>query len=134
MPQILTTSYHHLIINILYDLPTMKFSTAVLGFGRIGPNRELKFALEKYWKGDIPSDELLSVAHQVESSAWKLQVDVGIDKISVGDYCLYDNVASWAEYLGIIPKRFSHLEPGIDRMFAMCRGIDGATALSKFPQ
>lgn len=97
----------------------------------MGPNRELKFALEKYWKGESSSKDLLSVAHQVESAAWKLQVDAGIDKITVGDYCLYDNVASWTEYLGIIPQRFSHLDPGMGRMFAMCRGIDGATALSK---
>jgi 5-methyltetrahydropteroyltriglutamate--homocysteine methyltransferase len=109
----------------------VRFSTSTLGFGRMGPNRELKFALEKYWKGDLSVDELVSVANEVEVLAWRLQSDAGIKKITVGDCCLYDNVASWAEFLGIIPERFSHLEPGIDRMFAMCRGVDGATALSK---
>ena len=39
--------------------------------------------------------------------------------------------ATWAEYLGIVPSRFARMEPGMDRMFAMCRGCDGATALSK---
>ena len=68
------------------------YSTSALGFGRMGPNRELKFALEKYWRKDINSDELLTIANQVEESAWKLQVDAGIDRITVGDYCLYDNV------------------------------------------
>lgn len=108
------------------------YSTSALGFGRMGENRELKFALEKFWRNDITSDDLLAVAHQVEESAWKLQVDAGIDRITVGDYCLYDNVANWAESLGIIPQRFASLEPGMNRMFSMCRGIDGAEALSKF--
>jgi len=108
----------------------MKLSTATLGFSRMGPNRELKFALEKYWKKDTTASDLLKVAHSVEAEAWKLQTDAGIDRIAVGDYCLYDNVASWAEYLGITPSRFAALPPGMDRMFSMCRGVDGATALS----
>jgi 5-methyltetrahydropteroyltriglutamate--homocysteine methyltransferase len=111
----------------------VKFSTAVLGFGRMGPNREFKFALEKYWKKDISCVELLRVANQVEEEAWKLQVEAGIDRITVGDFCLYDQIATWSEMLGIVPSRFAALEQGIDRMFAMCRGIDDATALSKFP-
>jgi len=106
------------------------FSTSALGFGRMGENRELKFALEKFWRNDIAATDLLAVAHQVEESAWSMQVDAGIDRITVGDYCLYDNVATWAESLGIIPKRFASLEPGTERMFSMCRGIDGAEALS----
>mmetsp|Transcript_18241 Transcript_18241/g.27005 ORF Transcript_18241/g.27005 Transcript_18241/m.27005 type:complete len:158 (-) Transcript_18241:16-489(-) len=108
------------------------FSTSALGFGRMGENRELKFALEKFWRNDIAATDLLAVAHQVEESAWSMQVDAGIDRITVGDYCLYDNVATWAESLGIIPKRFASLEPGTERMFSMCRGIDGAEALSKY--
>ena len=27
------------------------------GFPRIGPNRELKFATEGYWRGDVSLDE-----------------------------------------------------------------------------
>jgi len=105
-------------------------TTGCLGFGRMGPKRELKFALEKYWRGDIDSEELLRVAANVEESAWSLQVDAGIDKIAVGDYCLYDNILQWADWLGIVPDRFSHMEQGLSRMFAMARGIDGAPALS----
>jgi len=105
-------------------------TTGCLGFGRMGPNRELKFALEKHWRGDIDEEKLLEVAKNVEESAWDLQVDAGIDKIAVGDFCLYDNVLQWAEWLGIIPSRFSHMEQGTGRMFAMARGIDGAEALS----
>ena len=41
-------------------------------------------------------------------------------------------VATWVESLGIVPSRFSSLDRGMDRMFSMCRGIDGAEALSKY--
>jgi len=105
-------------------------STSALGFPRMGPKRELKFALEKYWKGVIDRTELIKVAHSVEESSWKLQKDAGIDRITVGDYALYDNVVTWVERLGIVPERFNNTEPGMDRMFAMSRGVEGATALS----
>lgn len=110
----------------------MKLSTATLGFPRMGPNRELKFALEKYWKKQsIPLTELLSVARSVESSAWQLQQAAGIDKIPVGDFCLYDTVLMWTELLGMVPARFQAMPRGVDRMFAMARGVPGAEALSK---
>jgi hypothetical protein len=110
----------------------VKFATATLGFGRMGPNRELKFALEKYWKKSITEAELMETVKMVEDLAWSMQMDAGIDRISVGDYCLYDNVASWSEFLGIIPNRFASMDRGIDRMFAMCRGVKDAEALSKY--
>lgn len=109
----------------------VNFSSGCLGFGRMGPNRELKFALEKYWKGDIDASALMTTAHQVEDLAWDLQRDAGIDRITVGDFCLYDNVLQWSEWLGIIPSRFGNMPPGMSRMFAMARGVDGAAALSK---
>ena len=157
----------------------MKFQTATLGLSRMGPNRELKFAMEKYWKGKIEKDEFISKAQAVEELGWSLQLaDDKIDSIPVGEHFYYDGVLSWAEWLGIgrfflrcaelysvrmcwispsfhycssylpyayflyliafsvstiscctVPKRFAHLDAGIDRMFAMARGVDGATAL-----
>lgn len=97
----------------------------------MGPRRELKMALEKHWKGAINKEELLEVAHCVETLAWDVQVQAGIDRITIGDFYLYDGMLSWAEWLGVIPSRFSGMKPGIDRMFAMARGVEGATALSK---
>lgn len=105
-------------------------ATAALGFPRMGPKRELKFALEKYWKGTIDRTELLGVAHTIEERSWQLQKDSGIDRITVGDHCLYDNVVTWIERLGLVPERFQTMEAGMDRMFAMARGVEGATALS----
>lgn len=107
-------------------------SSSTLGFPRVGPHRELKFALEKYWKkGDLDSEEeLLATAYAVEQKAWTLQASK-VDKVTIGDYYLYDGALTWTEYLGIIPTRFQDLEPGLKRMFAMARGSDGATALGK---
>ena len=109
----------------------VKFSTATLGFSRMGPNRELKFALEKHWKGQLDEAGLIQVANEVEDTAWTMQVDAGINKVTVGDFCLYDNVLQWADCLGVVPARFQSMEGGMERMFAMARGVDGAPALSK---
>lgn len=100
----------------------------------MGPNRELKFALEKFWKGTLDASGLFTVAHQVEEAAWKLQKEAGVDLITVGDHYLYDMVLSWAENLSLCSQRYQSLHPGLKRMFAMARGVDGAEALSKFFQ
>jgi 5-methyltetrahydropteroyltriglutamate--homocysteine methyltransferase len=107
-------------------------SSSTLGFPRMGPRRELKFALEKFWKAESKASEkeLLDTAFTVEQKAWTLQASK-VDKVTVGDYYLFDGVLTWTEYLGIIPNRFQDLEPGLNRFFAMARGADGATALSK---
>ena len=106
-------------------------SSSTLGYPRMGPRRELKFALEKYWKkGSTFSEaELLSAARAVEEKAWALQA-AKVDKVTVGDHYLYDGILTWTEYLGIFPKRFNSQKPGLERMFAMARGADGSPALS----
>jgi 5-methyltetrahydropteroyltriglutamate--homocysteine methyltransferase len=108
--------------------------TSTLGFPRMGPNRELKFALEKHWKGLLSEHELFNVAHEVEEKAWNLQKVAGIDLVTVGDHYLYDGILAWTEMLGVVPARFQDLDPGTTRLFAMARGMDGATALSKYRQ
>jgi 5-methyltetrahydropteroyltriglutamate--homocysteine methyltransferase len=95
----------------------------------MGPSRELKFALEKYWKGTISEEDLLRVATTVEDQAWELQS--GISRIAVADQYLYDGILTWTEYLGIIPSRMQGIPAGIQRMFSMARGAQNATALSK---
>jgi 5-methyltetrahydropteroyltriglutamate--homocysteine methyltransferase len=113
------------------DPKEMKLSTATLGFPRMGPNRELKFALEKHWNCALSEADLLTVARSVEEEGWALQQATGIDRIAVGDFALYDAVLMWTEMLGMVPAHFAHLPRGTARLFAMARGIDGAPALSK---
>ncbi|PKM12922.1 MAG: 5-methyltetrahydropteroyltriglutamate--homocysteine S-methyltransferase [Gammaproteobacteria bacterium HGW-Gammaproteobacteria-3] len=95
-----------------------------LGFPRLGPNRELKFALERYWRGDIDPQALEAVAAQIRSDNWRLQANNGIDYIPVGDFSLYDTVLDTSVLLGVIPERF---EAGpargtLSNYFRMARG------------
>ncbi|CBN73953.1 5-methyltetrahydropteroyltriglutamate--homocysteine S-methyltransferase [Ectocarpus siliculosus] len=107
----------------------MVSNSGALGFPRMGPNREMKFALEKHWRGKMDEASMLAIARDVEQQAWGIQMDAGVGLISAGDHCLYDNMLAWTEYLGAVPKRHAHLAPGNERMFAMARGIDNAPAL-----
>ncbi|MCV6623745.1 MAG: 5-methyltetrahydropteroyltriglutamate--homocysteine S-methyltransferase [Cellvibrionaceae bacterium] len=74
-----------------------------LGFPRIGAQRELKFALEAYWAGELSSVELMEKAKQMRSWMWQQQRD--LDLISVGDFSLYDQVLDTSFALGNIPDR-----------------------------
>ncbi len=99
-----------------------------LGFPRIGASRELKFALEKYWKKMISAEELGRVAQSIQASNWQLQKAAGIDFIPSNDFSLYDHVLDTSVMLGAIPPRFREQQAlaGIDRYFAMARGFRAA--------
>ena len=98
--------------------------SANLGFPRIGPNRELKRALEDYWAGRCGPDELEMSARSIRRVNWEMQAEAGIDHIPCGDFSLYDHVLDTAVMLGAVPERFGRLDgmSDIDRYFAMARG------------
>ncbi|MFT3861472.1 5-methyltetrahydropteroyltriglutamate--homocysteine S-methyltransferase [Micropruina sp.] len=77
-----------------------------LGFPRIGRDRELKWALEKYWRGDLTAPELAGVAAQLRARHWRLQQDLGITQVPSGDFSLYDQVLDTAVAVGAVPARF----------------------------
>ncbi len=95
-----------------------------LGYPRIGPNRELKTALEAYWRGDLSEATLLDTAKALRRDAWETQVSYGLDQVPCGDFSLYDHVADTAVALGAVPERY--LEPdgsvSLASYFAMARG------------
>ncbi|QDU76300.1 5-methyltetrahydropteroyltriglutamate--homocysteine methyltransferase [Bremerella volcania] len=95
-----------------------------LGFPRIGGRRELKWLLEKYWKGTIGADDLLTGAHKIRETNWKSQAEAGIDQLPVGDFSLYDHVLDWALRVGAVPAAYQtpQLVSELDRYFAMARG------------
>jgi 5-methyltetrahydropteroyltriglutamate--homocysteine methyltransferase len=95
----------------------------------MGPNRELKFALEKFWRNKLSEEELFKVAHAVEEANWRKQVDSGVNRVAVGLFSLYDHVLDWTYYLGAAPERFASVAPGLTQYFAMARGVDGIPAL-----
>ncbi|MDY0742962.1 5-methyltetrahydropteroyltriglutamate--homocysteine S-methyltransferase [Paucibacter sp. R3-3] len=98
--------------------------THVLGFPRIGAQRELKFALERHWRGEIDTDTLEATAARLRAAHWRLQQQAGLDFVAVGDFALYDHVASLIQLFGCEPARFGFdgSEPPLQRYFAMARG------------
>ncbi|CAK0780359.1 hypothetical protein CVIRNUC_005025 [Coccomyxa viridis] len=110
----------------------MTIISSTIGFPRIGEKREVKKALESFWKKAIPLEELLAVNNEAEKLAWSLQADAGINLVGL-DGTLYDQVLDWIFALGLAPARFSSLS-GYEQYFAMARGVPGIEALdmSKF--
>ncbi len=102
--------------------------TQTLGYPRIGQNREVKRALEGYWRGSVDRDALMQTFWAVAESSWASQMARGIDRIGVGSATLYDQILDWAVRFGLIPERFRPLE-GLSRYFAMARGAPGVPAL-----
>jgi 5-methyltetrahydropteroyltriglutamate--homocysteine methyltransferase len=98
--------------------------TAVLGYPRIGPNRELKKALERYWSSEIDEKALMDEAVRIRAAHWKSQSDAGIDIIPSGDFSLYDHVLDTAAMVGAIPARYGAGTGmlGLPAYFAMARG------------
>jgi 5-methyltetrahydropteroyltriglutamate--homocysteine methyltransferase len=96
----------------------------VSGFPRIGPNRELKFATEGFWRGETSPEELAATARDIRQANWTLMRDAGIDLIPSNDFSLYDQVLDAVALVGAVPERYGHErgEVGLDTYFAMARG------------
>ncbi|MCW8832681.1 MAG: 5-methyltetrahydropteroyltriglutamate--homocysteine S-methyltransferase, partial [Colwellia sp.] len=99
-----------------------------LGFPRIGAKRELKFSLEKYWRGESSQEEFLAQCQELRQSNWQLQQDAGIDLLPVGDFAHYDHILNTTLLLGLVPKRFvghkadNNGENNLDLEFRVARG------------
>src|SRR6478752_2704969 len=95
-----------------------------LGFPRMGAQRELKFALERHWRGEIDRDALEAVGADLRARHWQAQRDAGLDLVTVGDFAFYDHVANHIQLLGCEPARFDFAaEPELARYFTMARGV-----------
>jgi len=77
-----------------------------LGFPRIGAKRELKFSLEKYWRGDLSQADFLTECKDRRQQNWKTQQEAGIEWLPVGDFAHYDHVLNTTLLLGLAPERF----------------------------
>ena len=98
-------------------------TTANLGFPRIGAQRELKKALESYWKGDLAVDALMAAAKSIRAENWKRQADAGISHIPSNDFAFYDQVLNHTTMFGAIPSRYDSLKGDpLALYFAMARG------------
>ncbi len=103
---------------------------ANLGFPRIGRHRELKFALERHWRGEISDEALAAEATRLRAEHWRLQASCGIVHVPSGDFSLYDGVLDTAAMFGAIPPGYgwNGEKVGLATMFALARGSRGTEA------
>ena len=95
-----------------------------LGFPRIGAQRELKWALEAYWKGESDQHALLQTARELRAHHWRVQQEYGLDQVPVGDFSFYDQVLDHSAMFGAVPPRFGSVDGDVDldTYFRMARG------------
>ncbi|MCM1055317.1 MAG: 5-methyltetrahydropteroyltriglutamate--homocysteine S-methyltransferase [Bacteroides sp.] len=99
--------------------------TSITGYPRIGAQRELKFASEKYFGGEISADELRETAKRLRLENLKLQRGSGLDYIP-SDFSFYDGMLDTAVMLNALPKRYTELGLSeLDAYFAAARGYQG---------
>ena len=103
--------------------------TYVVGFPRIGEQRELKKALEAYWAGNSSQEELQNVASDLRKRHWIYQKNAGIDLISVNDFSFYDNMIDAMVMLNATPAKYDDIENCMDKYFSMARGDDNHKAM-----
>jgi 5-methyltetrahydropteroyltriglutamate--homocysteine methyltransferase len=117
----MNTLFYHAAIPLLIRIKASMVSTHNLGFPRIGAKRELKFALESYWKGQSSRDELKALGAQLRQRHWQEQSD--LDLVPVGDFAFYDQVLDMSFTLGNLPERAHefHGDP-LDNYFRVARG------------
>lgn len=101
--------------------------TTVVGYPRIGSHRELKFAVQKYFKDQITASELSQTAARLKRANWQKLSEAGIDQITSGDFSYYDLTLDTATLLNIVPRRYRELGLApLDEYFAQARGYQGA--------
>ena len=100
--------------------------TSVIGYPRIGKDRELKFASEKFFSGELDEAGLLAVAKKIREEDLLAQKNAGITYISSNDFSFYDNVLDTAFLFNVIPQRYKDLGLSeLETYFAVARGYQG---------
>ncbi|OZC93616.1 5-methyltetrahydropteroyltriglutamate--homocysteine S-methyltransferase [Rhodococcus sp. 06-412-2C] len=108
---------------------SIEFTATVLGSARIGPNRELKKAVESYWAGTLDAAALESVARTLRENTWRELVAAGLDSVPVNTFSYYDHVLDTAVMLGALPERVRSIDSELDRCFAAARGNETVAPL-----
>lgn len=103
----------------------------VYGYPRQGRNRELKKAVEGYWKGGVTADALRETAAELRRTNWRQLADAGIHEVPSGDFSFYDHVLDTSVMVGAVPARHrAAVEADVlDGYFAMARGTQDVAPL-----
>ena len=96
----------------------------LVGFPRVGAKRELKFAQERYWRGEIAEADLLDIAKRLRELNWQHQAKANADFVAVADFTLYDHILDLQVATGAIPARFGFDSQNLtlDQYFQLARG------------
>eukprot|EP00250_Pteridium_aquilinum_P034979 c8405_g1_i1 orf=288-2588(+) len=96
----------------------------VVGYPRMGPKRELKFALESFWDKKSSAADLEQVAKELRSSIWKQMATAGVTYIPSNTFSYYDQMLDTTALVGAVPPRYGWTggEIGFDVYFSMARG------------
>ncbi len=103
-------------------VPPTPFTATVLGLPRIGPNRELRHAVEDYLTGAIDADRLHSAARELRLAHLSVLAAAGLDSIPVGTFSYHDQMLDTAALFGALPSRVHDIADPLDRYFAAARG------------
>jgi 5-methyltetrahydropteroyltriglutamate--homocysteine methyltransferase len=101
------------------------YGSSILGYPRIGPHRELKRALEAYWRGGGSRDELLAVGRDIQEQQFNELAATGLTQVPGNTFSFYDHVLDNALLFGAVPTRFKPLQDELDPLdfyFLMARG------------
>ncbi|MFC4126077.1 5-methyltetrahydropteroyltriglutamate--homocysteine S-methyltransferase [Nocardia rhizosphaerae] len=101
------------------------FGSSVLGYPRIGPHRELKRALEAYWRGSLEREELLAVGRDIQERQFGELAATGLTQVPGNTFSFYDHILDNALLFGAVPSRFEKYRDGMDPLdfyFLMARG------------
>ncbi|WP_329348853.1 5-methyltetrahydropteroyltriglutamate--homocysteine S-methyltransferase [Streptomyces sp. NBC_01261] len=103
----------------------------VYGYPRQGRGRELKKAIEGYWKGRVDADALRATAAELRRTNWQQLTDAGIHEIPTGDFSYYDHVLDTTVMVGAVPERHRAAVEldALDGYFAMARGTQDVAPL-----
>ncbi len=96
----------------------------VVGYPRMGPKRELKFALESFWEGKSSDADLEALAKDLRASIWKQMTDAGITLIPSNTFSYYDQVLDTTALVGAVPTLYGWTggDTGLDFYFSMACG------------
>jgi len=100
-------------------------SVTYLGFPRIGARRELKHALESFWKGETSAQALHGTARELRARHWQLAREAGVDTVPCNDFSLYDHVLDTAVLFDAIPASHRDVfdDDPLTGYFALARGL-----------
>jgi len=104
----------------------MDIVAQLVGYPRIGPNRELKWALERRWASRSSPSEFLEKVHDLRAAHLAEQQE--LIGSAVDDFFLYDQVLETAMMFSGDPDQAREKLDAFDRLTALARGTSSRDA------